>query len=120
MWFQPSEAASIGCTRGPLTPRRVAWIGRPTATCSPFRGADGWKGAWISLLSVVDSTTRKLTSPSGEEVDYSPAFSPDGLTVAFVRGTRAGAVEDLYVVRTAGGVPTRLTFDRTWIKGSPT
>ena len=83
-------------------------------------GQTDWKGTWISLLSVVDSTTRKLTSPSGEEVDYSPAFSPDGLTVAFVRGTRAGAVEDLYVVRTAGGVPTRLTFDKTWIMGSPT
>ena len=72
-----------------------------------FGGADGLEGSlWISLLSLVDSTTRKLTSPSGEEVDYCPAFSPDGSTVAFVRGTRAGAVEDLYVVPTAGGVPT--------------
>jgi len=107
--------------KGPFNPwaRGLDWS--PDGNVLAFSGGEtNWKGTWISLLSLVDSTTRKLTSPSGEEIDYSPAFSPDGSTVAFVRGTFAGAVEDLYVVRAAGGVPTRLTFDKTWIKGSPT
>ena len=78
----------------------------------------------ISLLSLADSSTRQLTFPSGPEIDYSPAFSPDGSTVAFVRGSIVGVVSDLYVVPAAGGgasgVAKRLTFDNTWILGSPT
>jgi Tol biopolymer transport system component/DNA-binding winged helix-turn-helix (wHTH) protein len=106
---------------GPFHPfaRGLGWS--PDGSVLAFSGGRAhWKSAWISLLSLVDSTTRQLTSPSDQEADYSPAFSPDGSTVAFVRGTLAGAVEDLYVVPAAGGVPRRLTFDKTWIKGSPT
>jgi Tol biopolymer transport system component len=83
-------------------------------------GQEDKSGTWISLLSIADSSTRRLTSPSGQDADHSPAFSPDGSTVAFVRETLAGAVEDLYVVPTASGEPKRLTFDKTWIRGSPT
>ena len=75
---------------------------------------------WISLLSLADSSTRQVTFPSGPEIDYSPAFSPDGSTLAFVRGSIVGVVSDLYVVPTVGGVAKRLTFDNTWILGSPT
>ncbi len=53
---------------------------------------------WISLLSLADSSTRQLTFPAGPEIDYSPAFSPDGSTVSFVRGSIVGVVSDLYVV----------------------
>ena len=76
--------------------------------------------AWIALLSLIDSTTRPLTSPSSLEYDTAPAFSPDGSAVAFVRGAVAGVVSDLYVVPVAGGTPKRLTFDKTWIMGSLT
>jgi len=80
----------------------------------------GTNHTWISLLSLADSSTRQLTFPSGPEIDYSPAFSPDGSTVAFVRGSLVGVVSDLYVIPTVGGVAKRLTFDNTWILGSPT
>ena len=75
--------------------------------------------SWIALLSLGDSTVRPLTSPPSPNVDYAPAFSPDGSTVAFIRGTAAGVVEDLYVVPAAGGTPKRLTFDNTWIDAPP-
>jgi Tol biopolymer transport system component/DNA-binding winged helix-turn-helix (wHTH) protein len=75
--------------------------------------------SWIALLSLVDSTARPLTSPTSPNVDYAPAFSPDGLTVAFIRGIAAGVVEDLYVVPIAGGTPKRLTFDNAWIDSPP-
>jgi Tol biopolymer transport system component len=74
----------------------------------------------IALISLADSTTRQITAPpSGQEIDISPAFSPDGSSVAFVRSILAGVVSDLYVVPSTGGAPKRLTFDQTWIKGSP-
>src|SRR5262249_23007105 len=73
----------------------------------------------IALLSLADSTVRPLTSPSAQEIDISPAFSPDGSSIAFVRSVLAGVVSDLYVEPTTGGVPERLTFDTTWIKGAP-
>jgi Tol biopolymer transport system component/DNA-binding winged helix-turn-helix (wHTH) protein len=76
--------------------------------------------SWIALLSLADSTTRPLTSPPSQSFDYGPAFSPDGATVAFVRGSVAGVVSDLHVVSTAGGLPRRLTHDNTWLWPPPT
>jgi len=75
--------------------------------------------AWIALLSIDDSTIRPLTFPQAQVVDEGPAFSPDGSTIAFVRGIASGVVQDLYVVPVAGGSPRRLTFDNTWIYGAP-
>ncbi|HZS95981.1 MAG TPA: winged helix-turn-helix domain-containing protein [Terriglobales bacterium] len=76
--------------------------------------------AWITLLSLADSAIHPLTSPSNQEYDSAPAFSPDGSKVVFIRGIVAGVVSDLYVVSATGGTPKQLTFDKTWIFGSPT
>jgi Tol biopolymer transport system component/DNA-binding winged helix-turn-helix (wHTH) protein len=76
--------------------------------------------AWISLLSLADSAIHPLTSPSNQEYDSAPAFSPDGSKVVFIRGIVAGVVSDLYVVSATGGTAKQLTFDKTWIFGSPT
>lgn len=92
----------------------------PDGKILAFSESEGDKNrAWMTLLSLADSTTRRLTSPSDQEYDSAPAFSPDGSTVAFVRGIVAGVVSDLYVAPTAGGRPKRLTFDNTWIRGAP-
>ncbi len=75
--------------------------------------------AWITLLSLRDSSIRRLTAPTSQNLDYGPVFSPDGSKIAFISGIAAGVVEDIYVLPAAGGPPRRLTFDNTWIVGSP-
>jgi Tol biopolymer transport system component len=73
----------------------------------------------IQLLSVSDSPLRPLTSPPDRNYDYAPSFSPDGLKVAFVRGSleNGPADADLFVVPAGGGEIKRLTFDSSFIEG---
>jgi Tol biopolymer transport system component/DNA-binding winged helix-turn-helix (wHTH) protein len=73
--------------------------------------------SWIALLRLGSSTTRPLTSPPDESRDADAVFSPDGSKVAFIRGTVAGVVNDVYVVDAGGGNPTRLTFDNQPLMG---
>ena len=71
----------------------------------------------ISVLSIETGEARVLVSPpAGAICDNSPAFSPDGRSVGFVRwaGLAAGEV---YVVATAGGEAKRLTFDNRQNRG---
>ncbi len=73
--------------------------------------------AWITLLSLADYSTRRLTTPSKQDHDFIPAFSPDGTILAFARGSSAGVANDLFVVPATGGEPKRLTFDNRAIFG---
>lgn len=66
----------------------------------------------IILLLLADSSKRVLTYPPHDSRDWAPAFSPDGSQVAFIRGTIAGVVNDVFVVPVTGGEPKRLTFDQ--------
>jgi Tol biopolymer transport system component/DNA-binding winged helix-turn-helix (wHTH) protein len=64
----------------------------------------------LFLVSVETGEKTRLTFPPGGPGDYSPAFSPDGQSVAFTRSisiTRA----DVWRVPTKGGNPIRVTFD---------
>ena len=63
----------------------------------------------LTMLSLSDLTTRPLTLPSNQQFDCEPTFSPDGATVAFVRGSMGGFLGDLSVVKVAGGDLVRLT-----------
>jgi Tol biopolymer transport system component/DNA-binding winged helix-turn-helix (wHTH) protein len=72
----------------------------------------------IALLSLADLTTRPLTSPPDQEYDSTPAFSPDGSSVAYTRQSLGGLGRDLFVIPDKGGEPRRLTFDNSG--GSPT
>ena len=78
------------------------------------------RGPAITLVSLADSSTRLVTSPPPQFSDWSPAFSPDGKLIAFLRSSGPGHIDDLYVVAAAGGEPKRLTFDRRYIDGAPT
>ena len=69
--------------------------------------------ARIALLSLDDLSVKPLTSPDAQEYDCEPAFAPDGLRVAFERGSVGGLAKDLFVVPVSGGEPRRLTFDNS-------
>jgi Tol biopolymer transport system component/DNA-binding winged helix-turn-helix (wHTH) protein len=71
----------------------------------------------ITLISLRDSSRQPLTSPPPEYSDWCPAFSPDGKSIAFLRASGPGLVDDLYVVPTAGGKPERLTSDNRPMEG---
>jgi Tol biopolymer transport system component len=65
----------------------------------------------IFLLSLESLEKRQLTTPPvGSIGDSTPAFSPDGKVLAFVRGASSRDIE-IYVMPADGGEPKRLTFD---------
>jgi Tol biopolymer transport system component/DNA-binding winged helix-turn-helix (wHTH) protein len=64
--------------------------------------------AAIFLLDLASLQARQLTSPKPPLVgDSSPAYSPDGREIAFARSGKE--VSDVWVVKTAGGEPERLS-----------
>ncbi len=74
--------------------------------------------AWISALSITDSSIRKISSPPPGWIDRSPSYSPDGNRVAFIRSAVAGVSNDIYVMAANGGPAKRLTFDHRPMTGS--
>ncbi len=67
----------------------------------------------LFLLSPETGERRRLTSPPDSVIgDCSPAFSPDGKWIAFVRVISA-VVGEVFLVSVDGGEPKRLTFDGT-------
>jgi Tol biopolymer transport system component/DNA-binding winged helix-turn-helix (wHTH) protein len=62
-------------------------------------------------LSVETGEQTQLTFPSVEVGDFSPAFSPNGQSLAFSRVTGFGSRSDIYTLPVGGGEPKRLTFN---------
>ena len=109
--------------------RRVAPCGSPDALRSSWSPdgrslavavGDGTIAAplHVELLDVATGGHRVLTTPpSGAIGDESPAFSPDGGRVAFVRSV-AGSIGDIYVVSVRDAdAPQRVTFDNADVLG---
>ena len=70
----------------------------------------------IYFLSLDTLEVRPVTSPQpGTLGDVTPAISPDGKSLAFVRDTLD--VREIYVQPVSGGTPKQITFDHADIQG---
>ena len=71
----------------------------------------------IFLISPETFEQRQLTfAPGNSFGDLGPQFSPDGKSLAFIRGNNLWGM-DIYVVAVASGEPQRLTFGGQHIEG---
>ena len=71
----------------------------------------GQEVAAIYLFSLDTGEKQRLTSPPANiSGDSCPTFSPDGQSLAFIRG-KSDNTADLYVMRAPGGEATQLTAD---------
>ncbi len=73
----------------------------------------------LYLLTRDTQEQRLLTVPSKSyQGDFSPAFSPDGQSIAFLRGSSSLEISDIYLMGLQeGDEPRRLTFDNQYISG---
>jgi Tol biopolymer transport system component/DNA-binding winged helix-turn-helix (wHTH) protein len=97
---------------------RVAWTadGRAllTSQTTSRRPLSGWR---IVRLSLDTAATTSITDPpAGVVGDHSPAVSPDGRRVAFIRRA-SGGVSDVFVAPINGGTVRRVTFDDADLTG---
>jgi Tol biopolymer transport system component/DNA-binding winged helix-turn-helix (wHTH) protein len=73
--------------------------------------------AHIEIVTIADGQRRTLTQPPPAHIgDTSPAFSPDGRQIAFVRSI-SGGLGDVFVTPVDGGTPARVTSDNADVLG---
>ena len=73
--------------------------------------------AALAILSLADGKFKPLTHPPSGTEDSTPAISPDGNTIAFVRSTGTDNA-NIFVADSAGAAPAHaITFDGRAIRG---
>ena len=92
----------------------------PDGQTIAFSGNSPNGGAQIFALSVHALDVRPLTEPQIGEMDWGPAYSPDGGKMAFVRARTDTGAEDLFVADSDGKNVHRLTYANARIISPPT
>ncbi len=97
---------------------RVSWSANGEWLVESFApGPDPIRGWQIARVSIESGIREPLTLPVPATLgDYSPAVSPDGSRIAFVRGIN-GATADLFTIPFDGGAATRVTWDNQDLVG---
>ena len=116
--IRPIDVASeqrIGDCANPSEPR-MAWTSDGQSLIVS-EANDGAHGGWrLARLSLATGDRTGLTTPPADAVgDHSPAVSPDGRSIAFIRDS-SGAT-DVHVVSITGGAARRVTFDEADLTG---
>jgi Tol biopolymer transport system component/DNA-binding winged helix-turn-helix (wHTH) protein len=79
-----------------------------------LHGGTGWR---IALVDIASGARTPLTDPpAGIIGDHSPAVSPDGRYMAFIRRV-SGGVSDIYTASINGAHARRITFDDADLTG---
>jgi Tol biopolymer transport system component/DNA-binding winged helix-turn-helix (wHTH) protein len=86
----------------------------PDGKCIAFAGQSG-----IYLLSLEDSTVRRITEPPPMVEDWGPSFSPDGQRIMFVRNREIGAPDEIRATPISGGEGMHLFSERGRISSAP-
>ena len=103
---------------GNIEEPRLSWSADGEWLVESFApGPDPIRGWQVARVSTATGVRETLTlPPPGTLGDYSPAVSPDGSRIAFVRGIN-GATADVHVVSMGGGTPSRITWDNQDLVG---
>ena len=110
-----SETRVARCTN-PNEPR-LAWMldGESLVVSELVDGSHG--PSRLARLALATGGITPITSAPAESIgDHSPALSPDGRSIAFIRHSTGGAA-DVFVVPTGGGAARRVTFDESDLTG---
>lgn len=89
---------------------RLSWS--PDGKLLAFAGTVEGKPPPLHLFLLSLDTLEKRQITATPEDDRCPVFSPDGQTLAFIRGW-----DEIYLIPVTGGEPRRLTFDSKRIFG---
>jgi Tol biopolymer transport system component len=100
---------------GPTIRQSVSWM-RDGKSLAAARKEEGHPSAIVRVDIETGAVKRLTDPPAGSPGDSGPAVSPDGSTIAFVRGVQ-DEIGDVWVCDANGGSPRQLTFNTRPTRG---